>query len=166
MKKLTIIIIAAFTLMGCMSKEERRVKDFLNSKLKDTTSKVTDVEIVGEDSVLTLSEIPFIYNECLMYPDGKDSVFIKLNEYYYQADVARAYSRLQQEKDTSFIKPHPYDWRRLVKVKAKGDDGRTLEDIEVIYDNDRVTPIMLGSEYDTELKMWEVKISTLPQNFR
>ena len=131
MKHLSFIILAAIIASGCMNREERRITDFLNYKLKDSAPKITNVEIIGEDSVLTLADgMQTLYNECMMYPEGKDSAFIKLNEYYYQASVARACSKANMEKDTSFIKPHPYDWRRIVKVKAKGEDGTVLNNID------------------------------------
>jgi hypothetical protein len=164
MKKILTIIIA-LALFGCtkMSKEEKRIADFLNSKLKDIPAEVSKVEIIGEDSVLSLTPMKDMHFECELHPDV-DSVFLKLNEYFYKTTTAREYVQMGQPKDQDLSSKYPYYWRRILKVKTTGDDIVNNNDMEVIFDNYNSDQMMTGAEYDTELSLWETKIKTLPQN--
>jgi hypothetical protein len=63
--------------------------------------------------------------------------------------------------DTTTITHGQYNWRRILKIKATGDDGRTRDNIEVVFDNDRITPMSLGREYDEDLMGWYNKVEQL-----
>jgi len=178
MKKLTIIIIAAFTLMGCTSKSKHPetegttsivivdeispIKDFLNTKLKG--KKVTDVEIVSRDSVLSFAPMTVMYTECAKNKaEGTfpGDALAKLSDYFYHVTVVRTAMRLQSERTEDLTGQHQGDWRRLLNVKATLDDGSVMNDVEVIFDNDGVTPYMTGQDYDFEVSAWDLKINTL-----
>lgn len=160
MKKLTIIIIAAFTLMGCMSQEERTIRDYLNGKLTDRAVKADKVEIIGEDTVLSLVTMDILYNDCLINPDDRDKV-TELNKYYFDALEIRYAVQMGQKKDPAILAKHEFDLRRLAKVKVTGEDGHVSDNIEIIFDVDNKTPYTVGNEYNIDLNMWEYKVRSV-----
>lgn len=162
MKELSLLLFSVL-LIGCMSPEERRIKDYLNSKLTSEAQKASDVEIISEDSVLSLIPIQWMYNDCLKDASNSD-VFFKLSQYYYETLYVRSLMTTGQKKTKELIAKHANYWRRIVKVKVKAQDGHLSDNIEVIFDKDNTTPMMVGREYDTDLHLWEVKIHSLPQN--
>ena len=160
MKKLSLLLLSIL-LIGCMSPEERRIKDYLNGKLTSEAQEASDVEIISVDSVLSLSPIQWMYNDCLRDASDHD-VYAKLGQYYYEALYVRSLMTTGQKKTKELISKHADEWRRIVKVKVKAKDGHISDNIEVIFDKDNITPMMVGREYDVDLNLWEVKINTLP----
>ena len=155
MRKVLLFILTAI-LTGCMSSEERAIKNFINSKLSGNADKVTDVEILGTDSVLSLMPLGLMYNGCLA---GNSNSRVEIAEYFADVVNIRTNMRLGKEPEKDSIS-FP-EWRRIVKVKATAG-GKTNSDIEVIFDNDGITPYMLGRDYDEDLNMWDLKIQSLP----
>lgn len=164
MKKLSLLFLSIL-LIGCMSPEERRIKDYLNNKLKSEAQKASDVEIISEDSVLSLIPIQWMYNECLKDASNSD-VFFKLCQYFYEVSYVRSLMTTGEKKTKELISKHSDDWRRIVNVKVKAQDGHISDNIEVIFDIDNTTPMMVGHEYDTDLNLWRYKIESLPQSRR
>lgn len=158
MKKLTIIIIAALTLMGCMSQDERAIKDYLNSKLTAQASKADKVKIISEDTVLSLVPMDMMYNECLRDPGNHEKI-TKLNRYFLDAIEIRYAVQQGKEKDPAILKNHEFELRRIAKVEVTAEDGHISDNIEVIFDVDNKTPYMVGNEYNIDLNLWEGKVS-------
>ena len=152
-----MIAIATIILASCMSQEERTIRDYLNSKLT-AAGKVTDVEVISEDSVLSFSPLYIMQTEYLR--TLQDSVLRNMDAYILEAQAARNNAMAGAIIDTTTITHGQYNWRRIVKVKAKGDDGRTRDNIEVIFDVDG-TPMSLGREYDEDLMTWYTKVEEL-----
>lgn len=159
MKHLALLSIALLILASCMNQEERTIRDYINSKLGPTAQKASDVEILSQDSVLSLIPLEWMYNDCLR--GANDSVYFKLAEYKYHATLARQSSLFGQKKTKELVAQHPHDWRRIVRVKVTAEDGHVSDNIEVIFDNDNTTPYMIGNEYDMDLQMWQYKIDSL-----
>lgn len=150
-------IAAALILISCsgMSQEERTICDYLNSKLKPATEKITDVEIISQDSVLSIIPIQWMYKD-VTQGRGSEEKIKKLEDYFDEASDIRVYIRLGVKPDEDLIRKHEGNWRRIVRVKAKAGES-TAENIEVIF-NDDGTPMMLGREYDEKLQEWLPKI--------
>lgn len=155
----SIAAIAIIILASCMGKEERTICDYLNSKLTAAAEKVTDVEIISQDSVLSIVPIQWTYTDFLR--TRNDSILVQLSECFSDAVNARNYVLAGTKKPAELLSKYPHEWRRIVKVSAKGDNGRIRDNIEVIFDNDNITPMSLGREYDQELSMWDLKINAL-----
>ena len=160
MKQILFIILATLTLMGCMSEEERTIKDYLNSKLTDRAVKANKVEIISEDTVLSLAPMQIMYNDCLKDPGNSEKI-TKLNKYYFDALDIRYATQTGQKKDTSILARHEHFLRRIVKVKVTAEDGHVSDQIEVIFDNDNKTPYTVGNEYNIDLNMWDLKVSSV-----
>jgi hypothetical protein len=159
MKNLFILSIALLILSACMGQDERTILDYLNSKLTPAAGKVTHVEIISEDSVLSFSPLYIMQNEYLR--TLQDSVLSNMHAYLKQATAARNNAMAGAIIDTTTITHGQYNWRRILKIKATGDDGRTRDNIEVVFDNDRITPMSLGREYDEDLMGWYNKVEQL-----
>lgn len=159
MKNLFILPLALLILSACMGQDERTILDYLNSKLTPAAGKVTDVEIISEDSVLSFS--PLLTMQTEYQRTLQDSVLAKMDAYLLEAQAARNNAMAGAKIDTTTITQGKWNWRRIVKVKATGDDGRTRDNIEVVFDNDRITPMSLGREYDEDLMGWYNKVEQL-----
>ena len=156
MKQFTIFILATLALMGCMNKEERTICDYLNSKLSSSATKAKKVEILSVDSVLSFAPLTIMYNEYLRDPADGDVAY-KAAVYLYHAQLVRTINLTKQSKTKELIQEHEFDWRKLVKTKVTAEDGHVIDNVEIIYDNDGITPIKTGTEYDQDLEMWKIK---------
>ena len=92
MKAKIIPMLIAIVMVGCMSPEERKIKNWLNSKLTSAAEKVKSIEIASEDSVLSLVPLDWMYNDCvrrqpLLYGD---SAYFVYGQYLYHAKLARS----------------------------------------------------------------------------
>lgn len=154
MKARTIPLLLAVLVVGCASPEERKIKDWLNGKLTSSAEKIKSVEIVGEDSVLSLIPFGFYYRDCLNAQPipATDSLYFKYGEYLYHAKLARSQVLDGVKKDPSLITAHPYEWRKLYRLNVTGENGTISNDIEVILDVDG-SPMLTGREYDTDLSL-------------
>lgn len=173
MKQLLFIILAAIMFVGCMSEpikipvtsadiDDEVIVDFLNKKMPNA-QKVSDVEVISEDSVLSFSLMITMEIHCAkLRAEGKnpDKTIMELNDYFYDVVVVRTAMRTNTPRQEDLTEKHHGDWRRLLNVKAKREDGST-DNFEVIFDSDGKTPYMTGQDYDLKVSEWDSKIQTL-----
>lgn len=179
MKNLPFIILAALILIACNGKPTApsqesanvtiapaedlgTVKDFLNAKFPGKN--ITDVEVIRRDSVLSFSPMTIMYPECMKNKaDGTfpGKAFDKLSDYFYHLVVVRTAMRTETPRQEDLTGQHQGDWRRLLNVKAKHEDGSVTDGVEVILDSDGKTPYMTGQDYDLKVSEWDSKIQTL-----
>ena len=162
MKNLLLIFLAIIV-AGCINPEEQRIKDYLNGKLINPADKITDVEIIGEDSVLSFVPMQSMITDCELGIGDTDSIYGQLGAYFYHASLARSLCLSDDKKHKSLTSLHPGHWLRICKIRAK-TNNKSADNIEVIFDTDKITPIKLGREYDEDLRMWDLRIQSLPQN--
>ncbi len=178
MKQFSFIIIAVLVLIACNGKSAppssepanitaspaediNTVKDFLNAKFPGKN--ITEVEVIRRDSVLSFSPMTIMYPECLKnqaegtFP-GK--AFDKLTDYFYHLVVVRTAMRTETPRQEDITDQHQGDWRRIIAVKATRADG-TIDNIEVVYDSDNITPYLTGQDYDRQVSEWDLKINSL-----
>lgn len=163
MKTKIIPLLLAIIMVGCASSEERKIKDWLNCKLTTSAEKIKSLEIVGEDSVLSLVPLGFYYNDCLRRQPilYGDSAYFEYGQYLYHAKLARSQVIDGIKKDTALISAHLDEWRKLYKIEAKGENGTLSTDIEVILDVDG-SPMLTGREYDEELSFKSTEYYSIP----
>lgn len=162
MKAKIITLMLAIIMVSCMSPEERKIKNWLNSKLTSVAEKVKSLEIVSEDSVLSIVPLDWMYNECLRHQPllYGDSTYFEYGQYLYHAKLARSQVLDGVKKDASLISSHPTDWRKLYRLKVTGEDGTISNNVEVILDVDG-SPILTGREYDTDLSLHSTKFNSI-----
>lgn len=162
MKTKIIPLLLAIIMVSCVSPEERKIKNWLNSKLTSAAEKVKSVEIASEDSVLSLVPLDWMYNDCvrrqpLLYGD---SAYFVYGQYLYHTKLARSQVLDGVKKDVSLISAHPTDWRKLYRLKVTGEDGTISDNVEVILDVDG-SPMLTGREYDTDLSLHDIKSNSI-----
>lgn len=162
MKTKIIPLLLAILMIGCASPEERKIKEWLNGKLSSSAEKIKTLEIVGEDSVLSLVPLGFYYNDCLRRQPilYGDSTYFEYGQYLYHAKLARSQVLDGVKKDASLISAHPHDWRKIYRLNVTGEDGNLMDNIEVILDVDE-SPMLTGREYDTDLSLHSTKFNSI-----
>lgn len=162
MKTKIITLLLAAIMVCCASPEKRKIKDWLNGKLTTSAEKIKSLEIVGEDSVLSLSPLDFYYRDCLRRQPilYGDSAYFEYGQYLYHAKLARSQVLDGIKKDKSLISAHPDEWRKLYRLKVTGEDGTISDNVEVILDVDG-SPMLTGREYDTDLSLYDIKSNSI-----
>lgn len=162
MKTKIITLLLAIIMIGCASPEERKIKDWLNGKLITSAEKIKSLEIVGEDSVLSLVPLGFYYNDCLRRQPilYGDSAYFEYGHYLYHVKLARSQVIDGIKKDTSLISAHQDEWRKLYRIEAKGENGTIMDNIEVVLDVDG-SPMLTGREYDTDISLHSTKFYSI-----
>lgn len=162
MKTKIITLLLAAIMVGCASPEERKIKDWLNGKLTTSAEKIKSLEIVGEDSVLSLSPLDFYYRDCLRRQPilYGDSAYFEYGQYLYHAKLARSQVLDGIKKDKSLISAHPDEWRKLYRIEAKSENGTIMDNIEVVLDIDG-SPMLTGREYDTDISIHSTKFYSI-----
>lgn len=155
-------MLLAIILTSCSSPEERKVREWLNGKLTTSAEKIKSLEIVDEDSVLSLTPLEMMYNYCLSHQpiQASDTTYFEYGHYLYHAKLARSFTLDGKEKPIELLNAHEFEWRKLYLIKAKGESGTLSTNIEVILDVDG-TPMLTGREYDIDLSLHSSKFYSI-----
>lgn len=153
-------IAAALILISCsgMSQEENEIKNYLNGKLSARAAKAEKVEIISQDTVLSLLPMDGMYNRCRVNDDIEN--LTELNVYFLAALEIRDAQQMETQKNAELLAKYKKYLRRIMLVKVTAEDGHVTDGVEVIYDA-AGKPQTVGTEYDFDLEMWDRKIRAL-----
>lgn len=141
-----------------MNSEERKIAEFLNSKLTDRTEHVLKVRIVATDSVLSKTPMDIMYNDCTLH-GPREKVLNDLLQYHCDATIIRSLIKQRKPLPDSLHTRYCGDFRAIQRLEVTGGSGTALDNVEVIIDTDG-TPFLTGREYDNDLSLMQLKIQS------